>query len=498
MQVCDDSALNHGEQPVWSKKVYEKNRRGCMKKEKDPIIYKRQFTSPIGTICLEADAEALISLYIAGSPVAGRWENSDAKAEDKTEEPGKNGVELQEGKGTGLVPEELVCIEAEQNAQSAEETEERAAQAILDQAEIELLEYFYGLRTTFKVPFRMVGTEFQQKVWAALREIPYGETRTYAEVAQMIGNPKACRAVGGANNRNPIMILTPCHRVVGADGSLVGFGGGMEAKKYLLELEKQMCECDAAWEKRNADMAVEEKQLAEWEAASAGRKKLPVENGNEIENEYMGASGKSDTRIGETQAAYLCKKQGEYTLEDYYAWPDDERIELIDGYIFRMDAPTIAHQIVGFQICMHLYNYINTQNGTCLPLVSPVDVQLDRDDKTMLQPDVLVVCDRDKVINRCIYGAPEFVVEVVSASSVRKDTVIKLNKYKNAGVQEYWIVDLESRHVIVYDFFNDSPIQIYGIDSEIPVAIFGGECRISFAQIYEKIEFLLEGNEDAE
>lgn len=329
---------------------------------------------------------------------------------------------------------------------------------ILDQVEQELGEYFCGLRKTFEVPIRMRGTEFQQKVWGALREIPYGEMRTYAQIAQMIGNPKACRAVGGANNRNPIMILIPCHRVVGADGSLVGFGGGLDAKKYLLELERKVCECEAIWADSQTD-------------------------------------GDTDIAAEEEQN---CKKQGEYTLEDYYAWPGDERIELIDGYIFKMDAPTIAHQIVGFQICMRLYNYIDSQKGKCIPLVAPVDVQLDRDDKTMLQPDVLVVCDKDKVINRCVYGAPEFVVEVLSDSSVRKDTVLKLEKYKNAGVSEYWIVDLKSRHVLVYDFANDKPTQIYGIGSEIPVAIFGGECRISFAQIYEKIEFLLEGNEDEE
>ena len=103
----------------------------------------------------------------------------------------------------------------------------------------QLCEYFEGQRREFDIPINPQGTEFQQKVWAALRTIPYGETRSYGEIAEQIGNPKACRAVGGANNKNPILIITPCHRVIGADGSLVGFGAGLDVKKVLIELERQ-------------------------------------------------------------------------------------------------------------------------------------------------------------------------------------------------------------------------------------------------------------------
>ena len=90
----------------------------------------------------------------------------------------------------------------------------------------------------FSLPLSPVGTKFQKRVWEALQSIPYGQTRSYGEIAAQIGNPKACRAVGGANNKNPIMIFIPCHRVIGADGSLVGFGGGLPAKRYMLDLEK--------------------------------------------------------------------------------------------------------------------------------------------------------------------------------------------------------------------------------------------------------------------
>jgi methylated-DNA-[protein]-cysteine S-methyltransferase len=101
----------------------------------------------------------------------------------------------------------------------------------------QLEEYFTGRRRTFDLPIRMEGTEFQRRAWRMLVEIPYGETRSYGEQARRIGNPNASRAVGLANGRNPIPIVVPCHRVIGADGSLTGFGGGIERKRWLLEHE---------------------------------------------------------------------------------------------------------------------------------------------------------------------------------------------------------------------------------------------------------------------
>lgn len=101
----------------------------------------------------------------------------------------------------------------------------------------ELMEYFNGKRKFFDVPVAPVGTEFQMKCWKALLDIPYGETRTYGEIAAIIGNPKASRAVGSSNNKNPISIIIPCHRVIGASGKLVGYAGGLNVKEYLLKLE---------------------------------------------------------------------------------------------------------------------------------------------------------------------------------------------------------------------------------------------------------------------
>jgi methylated-DNA-[protein]-cysteine S-methyltransferase len=103
----------------------------------------------------------------------------------------------------------------------------------------QLEQYFAGKRKVFDLPLAPEGTEFQRKVWDALCGIPYGETRSYKQIAEVIANPKACRAVGMANNRNPISIVIPCHRVIGANGDLVGYGGGLDKKVWLLQLEEQ-------------------------------------------------------------------------------------------------------------------------------------------------------------------------------------------------------------------------------------------------------------------
>ena len=105
----------------------------------------------------------------------------------------------------------------------------------------QLSEYFSGKRKFFTVPLKQNGTDFQNKVWNALKKIPYGETRSYKDIAIEIGNPKACRAVGMANNKNKIPIIIPCHRVIGINNKLVGYAGGLHIKMKLLELEKEYC-----------------------------------------------------------------------------------------------------------------------------------------------------------------------------------------------------------------------------------------------------------------
>ena len=110
---------------------------------------------------------------------------------------------------------------------------------MIKKAHAQLEEYFAGKRKSFDLPLEPGGTDFQRRCWNALIDIPYGETRTYADIARAAGSPQGFRAAGMANNRNHIAIMIPCHRVIGSDGSLIGFGGGLDVKKYLLELERR-------------------------------------------------------------------------------------------------------------------------------------------------------------------------------------------------------------------------------------------------------------------
>ena len=116
----------------------------------------------------------------------------------------------------------------------------KEASVLTDLAAAQLDEYFAGKRRQFDLPLRPQGTAFQLSVWDALLAVPYGETRSYKQIAEAIGNPNASRAVGMANNRNPISIFIPCHRVIGTDGSLTGYGGGLEMKEKLLRLEARV------------------------------------------------------------------------------------------------------------------------------------------------------------------------------------------------------------------------------------------------------------------
>ena len=195
--------------------------------------------------------------------------------------------------------------------------------------------------------------------------------------------------------------------------------------------------------------------------------------------------------VCEPSYAYNVKKQGEYTLEDYYQIPDDQRVELIDGVIYDMSAPTSTHQIIAGNLFAQLLNYVRSKKGKCMPMISPLDVQLNCDNKTMVQPDVVVVCDRDKIIKRCVYGAPDLVVEVLSPYTKKKDMTLKMHKYADAGVKEYWIIDPDKQKIIVYDFMKND-YSIYGFNSMIPVGIWDGDCVVNFQEIYDYVSFLYE------
>ena len=152
----------------------------------------KKIQTPVGQLTLVANDHALIAVL---------WENDD--------------------------PNRVKLVELNQNLDHS----------ILNETEKQLIEYFAGQRTKFNLPLEFQGTTFQKSVWSALLNIPFGETRTYKDIAESIGNVKAVRAVGAANGKNPISIIAPCHRVIGANGKLVGFAGGLENKQILLKLE---------------------------------------------------------------------------------------------------------------------------------------------------------------------------------------------------------------------------------------------------------------------
>ena len=143
-----------------------------------------------------------------------------------------------------------------------------------------------------------------------------------------------------------------------------------------------------------------------------------------------------------------------------------------------MAAPSVVHQLITGSVYAQFLAYIRKKKGKCLPLVSPVDVKLDADNKTMVQPDVIVICDRGRVQEKIVEGGPDFVLEVVSPSSTSRDYVRKTAKYIESGVREYWIIDPMKERVLTYDFTEDAAPVIRPLQGQIPVAIYGGDLLI--------------------
>lgn len=218
---------------------------------------------------------------------------------------------------------------------------------------------------------------------------------------------------------------------------------------------------------------------------------IPTPKTNSQESLYKSDSQKPSC-LCEPELAYAAKRQGAYTLEDYYKIPDERRVELIDGVIYDMSSPTAAHQLIGGFIYSKMLDFAASKKETCLPLIAPFDVQLDCDNRTMVQPDVMIVCDRDKIIQRCVYGAPDFIIEILSPSTRKKDITIKLSKYSNAGVREYWMIDPDKKQIWVYDFSQEEFPALYGFDDTIPVAVWNGDFSIDFKEVYEHVRFLYE------
>ena len=167
-----------------------------------------------------------------------------------------------------------------------------------------------------------------------------------------------------------------------------------------------------------------------------------------------------------------------YTIDDIYALPDGERAELIDGELYMMSPPGTTHQRLVLLLSRIIGNYIQEKNGDCEAFPAPFAVFLNNDEHTYVEPDISIICDKSKLDEKGCNGAPDWVIEIVSPSSKRMDYFIKMEKYRRAGVREYWIVDAAKGNVFVYDFENDD-INTYGFEEEIPVNIYDGDLKIT-------------------
>jgi Uma2 family endonuclease len=164
-------------------------------------------------------------------------------------------------------------------------------------------------------------------------------------------------------------------------------------------------------------------------------------------------------------------------------------MELIDGVFYDMAAPTIVHQRIVAALWKQLDAFISRKGGSCVAAFAPIDVRLDRDDDTIVQPDVLIVCDPEQIQKDRIEGAPDFIAEIISPSTGAMDYIRKMAKYEAAGVKEYWIIDPEQRRMLIYDFAKDGIPQIRGLQGKAAVGLYDGELLIDldlFAEIIER------------
>lgn len=204
-------------------------------------------------------------------------------------------------------------------------------------------------------------------------------------------------------------------------------------------------------------------------------------------------SDKSMVREAMIYEPFNSKKQGEYTLDDYYALPDERRVELIDGVIYDMSAPTFVHQHILGSAFTTIQNHINSNGGSCIPMMAPVDVRLDCDDKTMVQPDVLILCDKAKICKWGINGAPDFCLEIISESTSRKDYIKKLQKYTEAGVKEYWIIDPYRKILVRYHWKDNYLPHMQPLKGKAGLALYDGELQIDLEEIASLIQDYPEG-----
>ncbi len=167
----------------------------------------------------------------------------------------------------------------------------------------------------------------------------------------------------------------------------------------------------------------------------------------------------------------LPQKQ-DYTIDDIYALPDGQRAELIDGQMYMMAPPKTIHQRISGALHATIYQYIKAQKGPCEVFAAPFAVFLSKDNKNYVEPDISVICDKDKIDDRGCNGAPDWIIEITSPSDPHRDYGIKLFKYRTAGVREYWIVNPLTQIVTVYDLENEVGTNQYTFSDSIPACIY--------------------------
>lgn len=180
------------------------------------------------------------------------------------------------------------------------------------------------------------------------------------------------------------------------------------------------------------------------------------------------------------------KKQGEFTIDDLLTTPEGVRMELIDGFLYSMASPTSIHQAIVSRVYLQIATAIDEYGGDCTVFGTPVDTKIDPEyDKDSFEPDLSIVCDKSKLMNdrHIVIGAPDFVMEVLSPSTMARDRVQKYHKYLSAGVREYWIVDPFTQEIMVSLPGDEIRVRYYGFGDVVPVSIFGGKISVDFAKI---------------
>ena len=175
------------------------------------------------------------------------------------------------------------------------------------------------------------------------------------------------------------------------------------------------------------------------------------------------------------------KKEAIYTVEDIYNLPNGERAELIDGRIYYMSPPTFRHQKLVMELSTTIHNYIKAKKGSCEVIIAPFAVFLNKDDKNYVEPDISVICDKVKLTEKGCVGSPDWIIEIVSPSSKQMDYLVKMLKYSNCGVREYWIVDPLKNQIIAY-YFEKETMEQYTFSDKVKVSIYE-DLEVDFSEI---------------